>query len=388
MKKILIIGGIPFSGKYYTSRQYFALTCREAGWKVLYTEWMPEFHKIPFAQWRTNPSLTTDTPNLIILKMPVTIPGLARFKVVNKLIQMSYWYWLKKTLNILDWKQFKVVTFYPYIPWVVAKLKHSFNSEVTYYCVDLWKEFTGLFHSSKIILELEKQLLKYTDKIVVTARELRKHIESLNAYVNLEVSHGVDLSLYSKELDKEKMEEINWELRENGVTAKYFIYMGSIGKYTDLKLLEIILTSFPDIQFVIIGEVKRDSKSTFMALLKKFSNLHYLGLKKREVLPYYLVNALGCLNIFKQNLLTRAVNPLKIYEYTAGGKWIISTYMPELERLNFFNILLANTYHQFINFISKLLLDPPLVSRQEICKQVQEYSWENIGKNVLELIEG
>ena len=62
--------------------------------------------------------------------------------------------------------------------------------------------------------------------------------------------------------------------------------------------------------------------------LKKYENIHFLGMKKYDELPAYLRCFDVCLNVFRDGELSRDVSPLKFYEYLATGKPIVSTPQP------------------------------------------------------------
>ena len=55
-----------------------------------------------------------------------------------------------------------------------------------------------------------------------------------------------------------------------------------------------------------------------------------VGTKPYETLPSYLANIDVCLIPFKINQITLASNPIKMYEYLAAGKPVVSTALPEV----------------------------------------------------------
>ena len=81
----------------------------------------------------------------------------------------------------------------------------------------------------------------------------------------------------------------------------------------------------PKWQFVLIGAM--DGCDTAEAAL--LANIVFLGEKPYAELPHYLNAFDVCLIPFKLMDLTRATNPVKVYEYLCAGEWAVAnTDMP------------------------------------------------------------
>ena len=104
-------------------------------------------------------------------------------------------------------------------------------------------------------------------------------------------------------------------------------YYGALAEWFDYRLLDEVARARPDWNFVLIGP-SYDGSLDGQPLLRR-GNVHWLGPRPYEQLPGYL-RALDCALIpFLLNDITLATSPLKLYEYLAGGKPVITTAMPE-----------------------------------------------------------
>ena len=104
-----------------------------------------------------------------------------------------------------------------------------------------------------------------------------------------------------------------------------------------------------------------------------------------EELPKFIEKFDVCLNIFKKGKLTTSVNPLKVYEYLASGKPIVSCFMPEIEHFS----EVINFTDGVDNFCKAIIYE--IETDSEIKKQkrkdiVKEYDWTVIFQNVIKLI--
>ena len=91
--------------------------------------------------------------------------------------------------------------------------------------------------------------------------------------------------------------------------------------------------------------------------LSHLRNLRYLGCKPHHRLPDYLAHLDICLVPFLPQPVTMAANPVKVYEYLAAGKPVVSTDLPEC-RLMEGVVDVARDHHGIITLIKRRLEQP------------------------------
>jgi hypothetical protein len=106
-------------------------------------------------------------------------------------------------------------------------------------------------------------------------------------------------------------------------------YYGALANWFDYALIKAVAKLRPDWDFVLIGPDHDDSLQR--AQLSAVGNLHWLGPRDYHDLPGYLKLFDVALVVRVTNGITRAMSPLKLYEYFGGGKPVISTPVPECE---------------------------------------------------------
>jgi hypothetical protein len=88
----------------------------------------------------------------------------------------------------------------------------------------------------------------------------------------------------------------------------------------------------PDYQFVFVGP-RHGSVGDQLRSLEPIANVHLLGERpSNESARYVDAFDIGAI-WFRQTDLTMAVTPLKLYEYLAAGKPVVSTPLPAVEGL-------------------------------------------------------
>ena len=126
-------------------------------------------------------------------------------------------------------------------------------------------------------------------------------------------------------------------------------FVGVIGDWIDLELVAKVAISHPQWHFVFIGPYK-SKKNSYTTV----PNIHFLGKKSYSTIPSYLAHIAICLLPFKITTLTNSVNPVKLYEYLAAGKPIISTRIAESILLKDF-LTLVDSPDELSDAILKLL---------------------------------
>lgn len=157
------------------------------------------------------------------------------------------------------------------------------------------------------------------------------------------VSHKADVILVQTGAHLEERRQVNGNtyLVPNGVDVDVFLnnssgafptdiqsihgpilgFVGSIGYRIDGQLLLSLAQAHPEWSFVFIGSIKDDT----LAPLGSLSNVHFLGMKPYSSLPSYISCFDVCLVPYR--LLPELGSPIKLFDYMAGGKPIVTTHI-------------------------------------------------------------
>lgn len=98
-------------------------------------------------------------------------------------------------------------------------------------------------------------------------------------------------------------------------------FFGVLDERLDIELVDQLALQMPEVHFVMVGPVVKIDPAT----LPRHENIHYLGQKSYEELPFYLAHWDVAFLPFAKNDSTRFISPTKIPEYLAAGKPVVST---------------------------------------------------------------
>jgi glycosyltransferase involved in cell wall biosynthesis len=292
--------------------------------------------------------------NIFVLN-PIAVPvyGRPRIRDFNRRLLR---FQVKRAMRQLGFQRPINFVFNPAAAVVAGALGEE---QIIYYCVDEYTEFSGV--SSSSLNELEQQLLRQSDLVIVSAERLYQSKVKTNPRTVL-IRHGVDFDHFRKALDPETI--VPDEIRD--LPRPVIGFFGLIADWVDLDLMAAVAKRFSTGSMVLLGKSTTDTSA-----LEQIPNVHLLGRKPYTSLPAYCKGFDVALMPFRINELTLNANPLKVREYLAAGVPVVSTAIPEVEVLGLCRI--GHDPASFIREVELALQEPgPSVARSE---SIRRESW-------------
>lgn len=163
-------------------------------------------------------------------------------------------------------------------------------------------------------------------------------------------------------------------------------FSGVIDERMDLRLVSEISRKRRDWHIVLVGPVAKLNEDE----LPKEPNIHYLGPKRYEQLPFYMAGWDVAIMPFAHNDSTRYISPTKTPEYLAAGRPVVSTSIRDVVRVYGKQSLvaIADSPEDFAAEIERTLSrrqDPAWLSKVDRC--LATTSWDRTWSSMMELIQ-
>jgi glycosyltransferase involved in cell wall biosynthesis len=296
--------------------------------------------------------------NIFVLN-PLAIPAYGRASV-RKFNEKFLLRQVKKAMRRLDFKNPINMVFNPAAGLLAGKLGESL---LVYYCVDEYTAFTG---ASKGLKEIEEDLFRKSDLVVVSAEKLLESKRHFNENTFI-IRHGTDWAHFRKALDDDT--KIPDEIAD--LPRPIIGFHGLLADWVDFELIKKTAEYFRHGSVVLIGKITVDGEQK-IKILDDVPNIHFLGRKPYTELPAFCKGFDVALNPFVLNDLTLSANPLKVREYLAAGLETVSTDIPEVRILKHCRV--GETHEEFIFQIEEALRSK--TTRAEISDSIKDESWD------------
>lgn len=245
---------------------------------------------------------------------------------------------------------------------------------VVYYAGDNFAALKGVDHQA--VSRDEQSLLTRADIILAASQDIAKRFPPEKTHV---IPHGVDLSVFTADIVKvEATQSISGKFDQ---TVGYY---GSITSWLDFDLIRYLADARPDIRFLFIGRIETDVGDLF-----DLENIFHLPDQPHNELIQHASNWQVSLIPFLINDQIMSCNPLKLREYLAIGKPIVSVSFPAVEEYSDI-VNCANSREEMLTQLNTALSLRP--SQQAILLdksryRVSEESWINRSLIVEQLID-
>jgi len=232
--------------------------------------------------------------------------------------------------------------------------------------------------------EFLKKNIEKSKKIILSTDLLKETYNIPEEKVEI-IPNGVDTNLFKN------YEEAKKELGLNGFIIGY---VGVLREWVDLepvfKALKILTNKYKDIKMVVVGKEGRFKEN--IELAEKYEvggKVIFTGTIPYSQVPKYISVMDVCLIPFKLNKIAQNALPLKLFEYMACEKPVISTEIQGVKRAVGNKVLYASDVREYTEKINMLYEDKRLRGKlgKEGRRFVEEnYRGEEIAKRVEDIL--
>lgn len=262
---------------------------------------------------------------------------------------------------------------YVYIdyPIYINYIPNNYSGYIIYDCIDDYERMCTNDYMRNKVKIAEKILIERSHFIFASSQKLMERINKINQGKKcILVRNGANYNkIYNPKETKER--------------KQYNIgYIGTIAEWFDNEVIVKSIERHSELIYHLIGPSLIEERN-------ENDKIVFEGVVEHSKL-YSFVKNYDCLVMpFLVNDVVRAVDPVKLYEYIAFGKCIISVYYDELDHFRDY-IYFYNTHEDYDNLMIYLISNgfPTKYNSKQQKKFLMENRWEERYKIIMNEING
>ncbi len=291
---------------------------------------------------------------------PLTIP-VFKGKLINKINAEFLWIQIVIAAKLIGIKKEYYFVSSPSFGMIYSKLKNAF---VIYYYSDLYTAFRELKHK-KEIEENDLRLIAISKLVYGASKKICENLLYKDVHIKY-LPHAVN---------KNHFEKFNGTIPGDIKNIPHPIigYYGTITDSNDWEIIDYCSKERPSYQFVFIGK-----KFISIPELEKRSNIHFVNKVPYELIPLYGKQFDVAIMFWVMRKWIQNSSPLKLLEYFALKKPVVSVDIPEVRERFGDLVYIAKDKKEFLSGIDKALSDENKSIIEKYNVILSEYSWEKV----------
>jgi glycosyltransferase involved in cell wall biosynthesis len=260
----------------------------------------------------------------------------------------------------------------PHLASVVGQLGERMS---VYYCIDDYAALPDV--DVEAVRAMDETLTRNASLVFVASGTLLEAKRALNPNTHVS-AHGVDFDHFVKAQDP-KLEVPSDAASLPGPIIGFF---GLIERWIELSLVRYLATERPSWNFLMIGRVAVPDSE-----VPHLPNIHFLGQRPYQSLPAYGKAFTAAIIPYHLTQQVINANPIKLREYLAMGKPIVSVSTPEIDKFRDY-VAIAHSREEYLQHLDRAVTQG--LTKEQIERQTAlaaTMTWDANLKKVMALVE-
>lgn len=275
-----------------------------------------------------------------------------------------YRFYLKQIFAYFEIRN-PIFWFYNYnLSYIIDEFPHLLSC---YHCTEDYPALSKISSSIDVEEQVKRIETEFVNKINIVfsvSEAIHERLQKVNARAYL-TQNAVDYNLYS----------LAQQPAHKKVKQKVLGYAGNISSKINFDLLIVLAETFQDCKIILIGPIINPGPE--FEKLKTLKNVEFVGKIDFNLLPQHYRYFDVCLIPYIQDeWFVKAAQPLKLFEYMASGKPIVSTKMDCLENLQDV-VYESKTIPEFVDNVKIALKEKNHQIRSKRIQLAKKNTWDH-----------
>lgn len=253
--------------------------------------------------------------------------------------------------------------------------------------IDYWTDITHRlvpFKPFRLIAKLiEREIIKNSEIVLAINESLRDYTITMGANLAFTqvITGGIDFDRFNPSIDTRPM-RTKYNISEDELVL---FFMGWIYEFSGLKEVVLELSKnkgeYPNLKLLVVGE--GDYYSRLREIVKQTNMEDHViltGKRPYEEIPQLIAAADICLLPAYNNEIMRSIVPIKMYEYLAMHKPVISTKLEGvIKEFGYHNgVIYVDRPEDIVEKVNTLSNEDIQINKLRAKEFIKSYSWDEI----------
>lgn len=267
--------------------------------------------------YKIHPEASIDIIQPSLLKIPA---------LVYSSVIFSHWREIKH--QIKEFKPDVIIGFGIINTYIASRIAKQKNIHFVYYWIDVLHLLIPEKKFQDLGKYLEKATINNSTQVITINRKLEDYVQNMGAKNTKVIGAGIDLEKFDLNLDGTSIRQKHG-INDNDVVL---FFMGFLYNFAGLKevALELTKKKYKNLKLLIVGD--GDAYFDLQNIVEKHDlsdKVLLIGRKSYDEIPEFVAAADICiLPAYPDEEIMQDIVPIKIYEYMAMGKPVITTTLP------------------------------------------------------------
>jgi O-antigen/teichoic acid export membrane protein/glycosyltransferase involved in cell wall biosynthesis len=383
---VIVFGTNEWNDNWQT-RQYISSQLAKRVWSVVYTTGAGDWWERRTSAWRAKrwQGYVEKCSEVQCYRAGKLDARLRRFTIWDQWALRRH---ARKLMRLSGWHRAPHRIAYVFHPTFWPYIEHLGDCTVVYHADDAFSLMPGWNKESKA---MESQLVARANLVIATSPGVAEQLSNGDEKQVRILPNGALVESY---IDRAQHP---CPLDLSPIPHPRIGYVGSINIKVDLLLVAEIARRRPQWQWVFVGPVLNNLFEGFpgnaefqrgLEICHRLKNVHFLGVKPYFGLPLYTTNMdvnTMCYRTISGGWWT-AIYPLKLHEYLAAGKPVVSRKLDALQEFKSV-IAIAETTEDWLCAVSAALDDGGMGTKRERQSVALQNSWDSRGEDLVTWLE-
>ncbi|MDD1777851.1 MAG: glycosyltransferase [Candidatus Helarchaeota archaeon] len=238
------------------------------------------------------------------------------------------------------------------------------------------RKFGGALLTSILKFDISR-----SDHIITTGVPLRDYVKQMGFQNVSIISNGVDNHLFNPSYDKAIIQ------RKYNITPPIICFIGALEYWIDyanlFQSLSLLSAQFPSFFCLCIGPSRHYGLHRIKQLATKYKVARHIIFTDRipyPQLPLYICASDVCILPFAKNTLTHCIIPMKLLEYLACARPVLSVRLAGVQSIAHNAIFYADTPLEFVKKLAYIIKNPQKISEKIATGTAiaKKYNWDDL----------